>query len=240
MAVLNAEECCHTIERISDRPCEEEKVARVLVGYMRVSKADGTQSVDLQKDALLAAGIGEEQLYEDHASGSKDDRPGLAACLKALRDGDTLVVWKLDRLGRSLHHLVTTVHDLTHRGIGLKVLTGQGAAIDTTTPAGQLVFAIFAALSEYERSLISERTIAGLASARARGRKGGRPYKMTPAKLRLAAASMGKPDTNIAELCTELGISRQTLYRHLSPTGELRTDGRMLVGKHVEPLVLPT
>jgi len=200
----------------------------MLVGYMRVSKADGTQSVDLQKDALLAAGIDEEQLYEDHASGSKDDRPGLASCLKALRDGDTLVVWKLDRLGRSLHHLVTTVHDLTHRGIGLKVLTGQGAAIDTTTPAGQLVFAIFAALSEYERSLISERTIAGLASARARGRKGGRPYKMTPAKLRLAAASMGNPDTNIAELCTELGISRQTLYRHLSPTGQLRPDGLKL------------
>ncbi len=211
----------------------------MLVGYMRVSKADGTQSVDLQKDALLAAGILEEQLYEDHASGSKDDRPGLAACLKALRDGDTLVVWKLDRLGRSLHHLVTTVHDLTHRGIGLKVLTGQGAAIDTTTPAGQLIFAIFAALSEYERSLISERTIAGLVSARARGRKGGRPHKMTPAKVRLAAASMGKPDTNIAELCTELGISRQTLYRHLSPTGELRTDGRKLVGKYVEPLVSP-
>lgn len=200
----------------------------MLVGYMRVSKADGSQSVALQRDALIADGVDQKHLYEDHASGSKDDRPGLAACLKALRDGDTLVVWKLDRLGRSLHHLVTTVHDLTSRGVGLKVLTGQGAAIDTTTPAGQLVFAIFAALSEYERSLISERTIAGLTSARARGRKGGRPHKMTPAKLRLAAASMGKPETNIGELCAELGISRQTLYRHLSPTGELRPDGLKL------------
>lgn len=206
-------------------------VVWVLVGYMRVSKADGSQSVDLQRDALLLAGVEEERLYEDHASGVADDRPGLLACLKALRDGDTLVVWKLDRLGRNLHHLVTTVHDLTARGVGLKVLTGQGAAIDTTTPAGQLVFGIFAALSEYERALISERTTAGLASARARGRKGGRPYKMTPAKIRLAAASMGQPNTNVGQLCQELGITRQTLYRHVSPTGQLRSDGKKLLAK---------
>lgn len=177
----------------------------MLVGYMRVSKADGSQTVQLQRDALLAAGVDAGQLYEDHASGRRDDRPGLATCLKALREGDTLVVWKLDRLGRNLHHLVTTVHDLTARGIGLKVLTGQGAAIDTTTPAGKLVFGIFAALAEFERELISERTIAGLTSARARGRKGGRPYKMTPAKLRLAAASMGQTGTKISDLCAELG-----------------------------------
>ena len=109
------------------------------------------------------------------------------------------------------------------------MLTGQGAAIDTTTPAGKLVFGIFAALAEFERELISERTTAGLASARARGRKGGRPYKMTAAKLRLAAASMGQADTRISELCTELGITRQTLYRHVSPTGELRPDGLKLL-----------
>ena len=201
----------------------------MLVGYMRVSKTDGSQTVELQRDALLDAGIDAAHLYDDHASGRRDDRPGLASCLKALRDGDTLVVWKLDRLGRNLHHLVNTVHDLTARGVGLKVLTGQGAAIDTTTPAGKLVFGIFAALAEFERELISERTTAGLASARARGRKGGRPYKMTPAKLRLAAASMGQPDTKISELCTELGITRQTLYRHVSPTGELRPDGLKLL-----------
>jgi DNA invertase Pin-like site-specific DNA recombinase len=158
-------------------------------------------------------------------------RPQLAACLKALRHGDTLVVWKLDRLGRDLRHLVNIVHDLTERGIGLKVLTGQGAAIDTTTASGKLVLGIFAALAEFERELISERTLAGLASARARGRNGGRPYKMTPAKLRLALASMGKPDTKVSELCTELGITRQTLYRHVSPTGELRPDGQKLLSR---------
>lgn len=202
----------------------------MLVGYMRVSKADGSQSTDLQRDALLAAGVDPDALYEDKASGKKDDRPQLAACLKALRAGDTLMVWKLDRLGRDLRHLVNIVHDLTERGVGLKVLTGQGAAIDTTTASGKLVFGIFAALAEYERELISERTVAGLAAARARGRKGGAPYKMTAAKVRLAAASMGEPGTNVGELCKELGVTRQTLYRHVSPTGELRDDGRKILG----------
>lgn len=198
---------------------------------MWVSKADGSQTTDLQRDALLGAGVGPEALYEDKASGAKDDRPQLAACLKALRSGDTLLVWKLGRLGRNLRHLVNVVHELTERGIGLRVLTGQGAAIDTTTASGKLVFGIFAALAEFERELISERTTAGLASARARGRKGGRPYKMTPAKVRLAAASMGQPGTNVGELCKELGITRQTLYRHVSPTGQLREDRRKLLAQ---------
>jgi DNA invertase Pin-like site-specific DNA recombinase len=194
----------------------------LLIGYMRVSKSDGSQVLDLQHDALLAAGVMQEQLYEDTASGRDDLRPGLASCLKALRDGDTLVVWKLDRLGRNLRHPVNTIHELTSRGVGLKVLTGHGAAIDTTTPAGKLVFGIFAALAEFERELISERTRAGLASARARGRKGGRRPKMTAAKLRLAQAAMGQPGTNVGTLCEELGITRSTLYRHVSPNGELR------------------
>ena len=197
----------------------------MLMGYMRVSKADGSQSTDLQRDALLLAGVDAEHLYEEHASGKKDDRRQLAACLKALRDGDTLLVWKLDRLGRDLRHLVNTVHDLTDRGVGLKVLTGEGAAIDTTTASGKLVFGIFAALAEFERALISERTIAGLTAARARGRKGGRPYKMTAAKVRTAMAAMGQKETQVGELCKELGITRQTLYRHVSPCGELRPDG---------------
>src|SRR3954463_6952781 len=184
----------------------------MLVGYVRVSKADGSQVTDLQRDALRAAGVEARHLYEDTTSGKRDDRPGLAACLKALRQGDTLVVWKLDRLGRDLRPLVTTVHDLTARGIGLKVLTGQGAAIDTTTAAGKLVFGIFAALAEFERELIVERTKAGMAAARARGRWGGRPFKMTPAKLRLAMTAMGKPETKIGVLCAELGVTRQTLY----------------------------
>ncbi len=205
--------------------------AEMLVGYMRVSKADGSQTLDLQRDALVAAGVDPSQLYEDRASGRTDDRLGLTACLKALRDGDTLIVWKLDRLGRNLHHLVNTVHDLTTKGVGLKVLMGQGAAIDTTTAAGKLVFGIFAALAEFERELISERTVAGLASARARGRSGGRPYKMTAAKLRLAAASMGEPDTKVGELCKELGVTRQTLYRHISPQGEIRPDGAKLLSR---------
>ena len=201
----------------------------MLSGYARVSKADGSQTTDLQRDALLAEGVQEEHIYEDHASGKKDDRPGLSNCLKALREGDTLIVWKLDRLGRDLHHLVNTVHNLTAKNIGLKVLTGHGAAIDTTTAAGKLVFGIFAALSEFEREMIKERTLAGMASARARGRKGGRPYKMTQAKLRLAMASLGQLETKIGPLCKELGITKQTLYRHLAPNGKLREDGKKLL-----------
>ena len=203
----------------------------MLIGYMRVSKADGSQSTDLQRDALISAGVSPAHLYEDQASGRRDERPGLTACLKALRDGDTLLVWKLDRLGRNLRHLVNTVHDLTARGVGLKVLTGQGAAIDTTTAAGKLVFGIFAALAEFERELISERTVAGLVSARARGRKGGRPFKMTAAKVRLAMAAMGQPETIVGDLCKELGVTRQTLYRHVSPKGELRPDGLKLISE---------
>ena len=201
----------------------------MLIGYMRVSKADGSQSTDLQRDALISAGVSPAHIYDDQASGRRDERPGLTACLKALRDGDTLLVWKLDRLGRNLRHLVNTVHDLTARSVGLKVLTGQGAAIDTTTAAGKLVFGIFAALAEFERELISERTVAGLASARARGRKGGRPFKMSAAKLRLAMAAMGQPETIVGDLCKELGVTRQTLYRHVSPKGELRPDGLKLI-----------
>ena len=144
----------------------------MLLGYARVSKADGSQSLDLQRDALLESGVDEAHLYWDKASGKHDSRPGLDACLKALRDGDVLVVWKLDRLGRSLHHLVNTVNDLSERGVGLKVLTGTGAQIDTTTAAGRLSFGIFAALADFESELIRERTMAGLQAARARGRKG--------------------------------------------------------------------
>lgn len=139
----------------------------MLLGYMRVSKADGSQVPDLQRDALLAAGVAPGDLYEDHASGKRDDRPGFAACLKALRQGDVLVAWKLDRLGRDLRHLVNLVHELTEHRVGLKILSGQGISIDTTTPAGKLVFGIFAALAEFERELIVERTRAGLIAARA-------------------------------------------------------------------------
>jgi DNA invertase Pin-like site-specific DNA recombinase len=224
-AVKAARSPRHLNERLRDKP-----KSPPLIGYMRVSKADGSQVLDLQRDALLAAGVTERHIYSDAASGSKDERPGLASCLQSLRVGDTLMVWKLDRLGRNLRHLVNTVHDLTAGGIGLRVLTGQGAAIDTTTAAGKLVFGIFAALAEFERELITERTRAGLASARARGRVGGRKPKMTAAKLRLAMASMGKRDTSVGALCEELGITRQTLYRHVAPDGTLRADGKKAIG----------
>ena len=158
---------------------------------------------------MVAAGVDIARLYEDHASGRRDDRPGLDACLKSLRDGDTLVVWKLDRLGRNLRHLVNVVHDLTGLGIGLKVLAGEGASIDTTTSTGRLMFGFFAALAEFERETVIERTKAGLASARARGRNGGRRFKMSAHKLRLAQAAMGMPETNVAALCEELGVTRQ-------------------------------
>jgi DNA invertase Pin-like site-specific DNA recombinase len=208
----------------------------MLIGYARVSKADGSQTLDLQRDALIAVGVDAAQIYEDRASGKREDRPGLDACLRALRDGDTLVVWKLDRLGRDLAHLVATVRDLEARGVGFRVLAGQGAEIDTRTAGGRLIFGIFAALAEFERDLIRERVNAGLAAARARGRRGGAPYKMTPAKLRLAQAAMGKPETRIADLCREIGVSSQTLYRHLSPQGELRPDGeRLLEGRRSRP-----
>jgi DNA invertase Pin-like site-specific DNA recombinase len=201
----------------------------MLIGYMRISKADGSQIFDLQRDALVKAGVKRGHLYEDRASGKKDSRPGLEACLKALRGGDMLVVWKLDRLGRSLPHLVNTVHGLMERKIGFRVLTGQGANIDTRTASGRLVFGIFASLAEFERELIRERTIAGLMSARARGRNGGRPYKMTVPKLHLAQVAMAKRGTRVGDLCEELDITRQTLYRFVGPRGELRPDATKLL-----------
>ena len=130
-------------------------------------------------DALQASGVDAGHVYHDFASGVRDDRPGLDSCVRALRTGDVLVVWKLDRLGRTLAHLVNTVQDLSARGVGLRVLTGQGAQIDTTTAAGRLVFGIFAALAEFERELIRERTLAGLTAARARGRHGGRTFALS-------------------------------------------------------------
>ncbi|BCD97742.1 recombinase family protein [Marinagarivorans cellulosilyticus] len=201
------------------------------LGYARVSKADGSQLLDLQVDALVEAGVDKGSIYQDRASGKKDDRPGLDSCLKALRDGDTLLVWKLDRLGRDLRHLINTVQNLAERNIGFKVIAGQGADIDTSTASGKLVFGIFAALAEFERELIRERTIAGLKSARARGRKGGRKFQLSKSQVRLAQASMRSSNTNASELCRELGVSRQTLYRYVGPDGELRGYGKQVLGE---------
>lgn len=191
----------------------------MLLGYARISKADGNQTIDLQRDALMAAGIDESYIYEDRMSGRHDVRPGLDTCLKALREGDTLVVWKLDRLGRNLRHLIELIETLSARNIGLRVLTGQGAAIDTTKPEGKLVFGIFAALAEFERELIVERTRAGLAAARARGRKGGRPRKMTLSKIRMAMAAMSDPNAKAHLVAEELGITTTTLYDYVNGDG---------------------
>jgi DNA invertase Pin-like site-specific DNA recombinase len=201
----------------------------MLIGYARISKADGSQSLDLQRDALSTAGVPAERIYEDQASGARDDRPGLESCLRSLRDGDVLVVWKLDRLGRTLTHLVNTVRDLSDRGVGLRVLTGQGAEIDTTTPAGRMIFGIFATLAEFERDLIRERTMAGLAAARARGRKGGRKFALTKAQVRLVQVAMANRDTSVATLAAELGVKPVTLYRYVDASGNLRDHGKRVL-----------
>ncbi len=200
----------------------------MLIGYMRVSKSDGTQTLDLQRDALLAAGVPSERLYEDLASGRKDVRPGLDACLKALQPRNTLVLWKLDRLGRDLKHLVSLVDDLRQREVGLKVLAGTGAQIDTTTANGRLVFGIFAALAEFEAELIRERTCAGLAAARARGRLGGRPRKMTKETLRMAMSAMADPTSNASEVARRLGMTTTTLYDYVNGDGSLKQAGHAL------------
>ncbi len=201
----------------------------MLIGYARVSKSDGSQSLDLQRDALVTAGVTENQIYSDQASGKNDKRPGLEACLKALRKDDVLVIWKLDRLGRSLNHLVKTVSGFSELDIGLKVLTGHGAQIDTTTAAGRLSFGIFASLAEFESELIRERTMAGLQAARVRGRKGGRKFALSKAQVRMAQAAMANRDTSVSELCKELGVRPVTLYRYVDPSGNLRDYGKRVL-----------
>ncbi|MBE0437100.1 MAG: recombinase family protein [Methylomicrobium sp.] len=202
----------------------------MLVGYIRVSKSDGSQTLEPQRDALLVAGVEENRIYEDLASGRKDDRPGLNACLKALQPGNTLVIWKLDRLGRDLKHLVTVIDELRKRNVGLKVLAGAGAQIDTTTPNGRLFFGIFAALAEFERELIAERTRAGLAAARARGRKGGRPRKMDRPTLMMAMSALSDPKANASDVAKRLGITTTTLYMYVNGDGSLKEAGQSIMG----------
>lgn len=180
----------------------------MLVGYARVSTAD--QNPDLQLDALKAAGC--EKVFVEKASGAQRDRPELAAALAYVRPGDGIVVWKLDRLARSMKQLVETVEGLEGRGIGFRSLT---EAIDTTTPGGKLVFHIFGALAEFERSIIRERTRAGLDAAAARGRKGGRPSKLTTDDLRAAQALLADQAITVEEVARRLKVSAATLYRHL-------------------------
>jgi DNA invertase Pin-like site-specific DNA recombinase len=181
------------------------------LGYARVST--GEQEAALQLDALEQAGC--SQVFSDTASGALNDRPELARVLDHLREGDTLVVWRLDRLGRSLRHLVDTVTTLADRGVGFRSLQ---ESIDTTTPGGRLVFHVFAALAEFERDLIRERTHAGLAAARARGRRGGRPSVMTPDKLAVAREMYASGKHTVAAIAATIGVSRASVYRHLPHT----------------------
>ena len=184
-----------------------------LYGYARVSTED--QKLDLQIDALIIAGCSRERIFIDKASGAKADRPGLENCLKELGGGDTLLVWRLDRLGRSMAHLVTLVEDLKKKGIGFKSVCD--GAIDTTNASGELVFNIFSALAKLERNLIKERTRAGLEAARARGLRGGRK-KLDPADPKIQTALVMHWDKNLSinAICKSLDISRSTFYRYLS------------------------
>ncbi len=181
----------------------------MLIGYARVSTQD--QTLDLQLDALDRAGCG--KVFSDIASGAKAARPNLEQALSHAREGDTLVVWRLDRLGRSLRHLIDTIQALSDRGIGFKSLQ---ESIDTTTSGGKLVFHVFGALAEFERDLIRERTNAGLKAARARGRKGGRPKSLTDKQLKQANVLIKDPSVSIGEICKTLKVSRSTLYRYVS------------------------
>ena len=182
------------------------------IGYARVSTQD--QRSELQIDALTATGC--EQIFQEKQSGKNLDRSELEVCLKLLRKGDTLVVWRLDRLGRSLKDLVEIVHALEERGIGFQSLTEN---IDTTSAGGRLIFHVFAALAEFERNLIRERTMAGLAAARARGRKGGRKVKLSNSDVRKAAAMLRDPLMTKTEVAKHFGVSRVTLNLALEREG---------------------
>lgn len=197
--------------RVSGRP-------RVIVGYARVSTVE--QNLELQRDALRRAGC--EQIFEDYVSGATTERPGWGQARATLRAGDTLVVWRLDRLGRSLKHLIEVVTALDDRGVGFKSLQ---ESLDTASSGGRLVFHIFGALAQFERELIQERTRAGLAAARARGRHGGRPRKLTPRQAATARRLLEEPDQSANDVAHAFGVSRSTLYRALGRHAEAEEGG---------------
>ena len=187
----------------------------MLVGYMRVSSVSDRQSTNLQRDALLAAGVDPRHLFEDHASGAKDDRMGLTDALSFVRPGDVLVVWKLDRLGRSLSHLLAIVNKLKDMQVAFRSLT---EGMDTTTASGELLFHVFGALAQYERGLIQERVIAGLIAAKRRGRVGGRPVVITSEKLETIIAALDGGMSKAA-VCRNFGVKRTTLIETLARAG---------------------
>jgi len=184
----------------------------MLVGYMRVSSDNDRQTTDLQRDALLSAGVDPRHLFEDKASGARADRPGLQQALDYVRPGDCLVVWKLDRLGRSLSHLLHIVTTLQAQRVAFRSLTEQ---MDTTTPQGAFLFSVFGALAQYERALTQERIRAGLEAARRRGKRGGRPKAISPEKLEAILAAL-QAGASKASLCRTFGVKRTTLYDALA------------------------
>ena len=190
------------------------------IGYARVSKCDGSQALDTQIDALTKAGVDRERIYIDRASGIKEQRPGLTDCMRSLREGDSFVIYRLDRLARSVKHLIEIVNNLNERNIGLTTL--DGLKIDTSTAHGKLIFHVFSALSEFERDLIRERTIAGLNAARARGRKGGRPRSLSMDQIRVVQRAMKDRTTVVTQLARAMNVSTDTIYNYVSPSGELR------------------
>jgi DNA invertase Pin-like site-specific DNA recombinase len=197
-----------------------------LVGYARVSTREGQQVLDRQFDALNAAGC--QRIYDDRGSGASTDRPGLKACLDYLRRGDVLVVLDLDRLGRLAGELIRLVDELEGRGVGFRALN---ASFDTTTPMGRAFLQIQAAFAEMERNVIRQRVKEGIAAARARGRKGGRPRLMTPERLRYAQHLMSDTSRSIPAICRELGeVPTSTLYHYLHADGTLKAPGVKLLG----------
>ena len=197
----------------------------MLVGYMRVSSESDRQTTDLQRDALLAAGVDARHLFEDHASGAKDDRPGLIEALAYVHPGDVLVVWKLDRLGRSLSHLLSIVNALKEKQVAFRSLT---EGMDTTTASGELLFHVFGALAQYERALTRERVVAGLAAARRRGRVGGRPPAITGEKLDAIVAAL-KTGMSKAAVCRNFGVKRTTLIETLARLNKTDSAGSVSV-----------
>ena len=213
-----------------------------LIGYMRVStdkkpkngetvRPERIQTFDLQEDALIAAGVEKSDIYSDKVSGRKTSRPGLDECLRTLRKGDTLIVWRLDRLGRDALHLIKTIVEMNKKGIEFKTLTG--VQIDTTAPViGKFTLHLFAALAEMEADQTRERVMAGLEAARARGRFGGRPSALTANQLRYAQVAMQNRDTSVVKLCKELGLkSKSTLYKYVTPEGQLTEFGEKILKK---------
>ena len=201
----------------------------MLIGYARVSTDD--QNLNLQKDALTRAGG--ERILEDRQSGAKADRPGLRDALDYARDGDTLTVWRLDRLSRSLKDLIDLVSQLKARGIGLKSLH---ESIDTTSSSGKLIFHVFGALAEFERNLIRERTQAGLAAARARGRRGGRPKSLDAAKRAIAVNLYDEKKHSVKEICEVMGVSKPTLYKYIKAARTETTEPGVVHGSSTQGL----